>query len=92
MFVADRINKLFENEEKELKSNNPKILRKMNTYLRNLFVYFENVLHPASGWSENNSSKKRKSSKKATSLQISPECYNIRGAKKKDELRRNPAP
>lgn len=66
----------------------------MHTYLRNLFVYFENVLHPASGGSDSNPEKRKRKSKKNGGLQASPECYNIRGgsAKKQDKLRRNPAP
>lgn len=66
----------------------------MNTYLRNLFVYFENVLHPASGWSDNSADKRKRRSRKSGSMQASPECINIRGGflKKQDKLRRNPAP
>jgi hypothetical protein len=60
--------------------------------LRNLFVYFENVLHPASGWSDN-SMKRKRVSKKDNSLQSSPECFNLRGtSKKQDKIRRSPAP
>jgi hypothetical protein len=63
-------------------------------YLRNLFIYFENVLHPASGWSDGNLNKRKRVSKKNNSLQTSPECFNLRGsvAKKQDKLRRSPAP
>jgi hypothetical protein len=65
----------------------------MNTYLRSLFVYFENVLHPASGWSEGASEKRKRKSRKNSGLTTSPESYNVRGAlKKQDKLRRNPAP
>lgn len=61
--------------------------------LRNLFIYFENVLHPASGWSENPMKKKR-AGKKTGSLQNSPESFNLRGGvvKKQDKIRRSPAP
>lgn len=61
--------------------------------LRNLFIYFENVLHPASGWSENPMKKKR-TGKKTDSLQNSPESFNLRGGvmKKQDKIRRSPAP
>ncbi len=66
---------------------------KMNAYLRSLFVYFENVLHPASGWSDSGSEKRKRKSSKATGLTFTPESYNVRGAlKKQDKLRRNPAP
>jgi hypothetical protein len=63
-------------------------------YLRNLFIYFENVLHPASGWSDSNSIKRKKTVRKNESLQVSsPECFNLRGSvKKQDKLRRSPAP
>ncbi len=66
----------------------------MNSYLRILFVYFEAVLHPASGWSDsNNEKKKRKAQKPDTSIQPSPDCFNMRAvAKKQDKVRRNPAP
>ena len=65
----------------------------MNAYLRNLFGYFENVLHPASGMSSDNSEKRRRRSKKSNSLQASPDEFNIRGVfKKQDKFRRNPAP
>ena len=64
----------------------------MNIYLRHLFVYFENVLHPAAGWADNAEKRKRKA-KKNDQYQASPESYNIRsGSIKKDKLRRNPAP
>lgn len=64
----------------------------MSHYLRNLFVYFENVLHPASGWFDNTSKKKR-TSLKNNSSQASPECFNLRGSiVKQDKLRRSPAP
>ena len=67
---------------------------KMNTYLRNLIIYFENVLHPAAGWTDNLSEKKKRKSKKNSALRTSPECYNIRGGsvKKQEKLRPNPAP
>lgn len=64
----------------------------MNHYLHNLFVYFENVLHPAGGWSDNASKKKRTGSKN-NSMQASPECFNLRGGiVKQNKLRRSPAP
>jgi len=68
---------------------------KMNSCLRSLFVYFEAVLHPASGWSDNQVDKKKRKPLKIsdTSFQPSPECFNTRGIlKKQDKLRRNPAP
>lgn len=65
----------------------------MNTYLRHLFDYFENVLHPASGWSESVEKRKRKTRKAGSSL-VSPESFNTRAgvSKKQDKSRRNPAP
>jgi len=65
----------------------------MNNYLRHLFDYFENVLHPASGWSENAEKRKRKTRKSSTML-TSPDSFNTRGvvSKKQEKLRRNPAP
>ena len=67
---------------------------KMNTYLRNLFGLFENVLHPASGWSGNNAEKRKRKNRKSSSYQSSPECFNSRAAsiKKQDKSRMNPAP
>ena len=76
-------------------SNNPKILIMVNSCLRNLFVYFEGVLHPASGWSDNKGEKKKRKAQKLpdVSFQPSPDCFNVRGiAKKQDKMRRNPAP
>lgn len=67
----------------------------MNSCLRSLFVYFETVLHPASGWVENKGEKKKRRTAKSNggSVQPSPECFNMRAsAKKQDKLRRNPAP
>ena len=65
----------------------------MNAYLRNLFGYFENVLHPASGMSSDNSEKRKRRSKKGSGLQLSPDEFNTRGViKKQDKLRPNPAP
>ena len=63
-------------------------------YLRNLFVYFENALHPASGWSDGNTAKKKRTGKKNNSSKTSPECFNLRGTvtKKHDKARRSPAP
>lgn len=61
--------------------------------LRNLFIYFENVLHPASGWADSNPPKKKRVSRKNESPQNSPESFNLRGvAKKQDKVRRSPAP
>jgi hypothetical protein len=66
----------------------------MNTCIRSLIVYFEQVLHPASGWAERNSEKKKRRSKSIDDYSFtSPESFNTRGlAKKQDKLRRNPAP
>jgi hypothetical protein len=62
-------------------------------YLRSLFIYFENVLHPASGWSDGNSTKRKRTTRKVSSFQSSPECINLRGViKKQDKVRRSPAP
>jgi hypothetical protein len=64
----------------------------MTTYLRNLFCYFENVIHPAGGNDESADKRKRRS-RKPGGLQSSPESFNIRGtAKKHDKTRLNPAP
>jgi hypothetical protein len=67
---------------------------KMNTYLSNLFHYFENVLHPASGWSSNKNEKRKRRSGKGNAYQASPECFNSRAAtvKKQEKARMNPAP
>jgi hypothetical protein len=94
MFVLERsINRTLKNPGKKLKSNNPKILMKMNNYLRHLFDYFENVLHPASGWSDNAEKRKRKT-RKTGAKQISAESFNTGAgvSKKHDKIRRNPAP
>ena len=63
-------------------------------YLRSLITYFENVLHPASGWSDGNSAKRKRISRKVSTSQTSPECVNLRGGvmKKQDKVRRSPAP
>ena len=62
-------------------------------YLRHLFIYFENVLHPASGWSDGNSTKRKRINHKSAASQTSPECFNLRGVmKKQDKVRRSPAP
>jgi hypothetical protein len=62
--------------------------------LRNLFTYFENVLHPASGWSDGSSAKRKRPAKKNDFLYTSPESFNLRGStlKKEDKVRRSPAP
>jgi|GEM_PF-1272044 len=66
---------------------------KVNTYIRSLITYFENVLHPASGYEKGTEKKKRKPNRKRHSELISPENFNIRGAsKKQDKFRMNPAP
>jgi hypothetical protein len=63
-------------------------------YLRNLFIYFENVLHPASGWSDGVTAKRKRVNRRNDSLQASPESFNLRGGvvKKQDKIRRSPAP
>jgi hypothetical protein len=64
----------------------------MTSYLRNLFYYFENVIHPAGGTDETGEKRKRRS-KKSSDLQRSPDSSNIRGTiKKQDKARLNPAP
>lgn len=67
---------------------------KVNTYLRSLIIYFENVLHPASGWSADKGvGKKRRRAKRSGSDAVTPESFNIRGAsKKQNKFRFNPAP
>jgi hypothetical protein len=62
--------------------------------LRNLLIYFENVLHPASGWSDGNPTKRKRIGNKNNRQQTSPECFNLRGGviKKQDKVRRSPAP
>jgi hypothetical protein len=70
-------------------------MTRMNICLRNLFVYFESVLHPAGGASEKQPVKKKRTTIEATSYfsQPSPDGYNMRAvAKKQDKVRRNPAP
>ena len=62
-------------------------------YLQNIFVYFENVFHPAGGKQENVPGKRKRKAKKDHFLYASPESFNIRGGNKKlEKLRRNPAP
>ena len=72
------------------------MLTRMNLCLRNLFSYFENVLHPAEGSLENNNTGKTKKKTKinGSPLYTSPESVNIRGGviKKQDKIKRNPAP
>jgi hypothetical protein len=64
----------------------------MTSYLRNLFYYFENVIHPAGGNDESGEKRKRRS-RKSNDLQSSPDSFNIRGVvKKQDKTRLNPAP
>jgi hypothetical protein len=68
---------------------------KVNTYLRSLIIYFENVIHPASGWAtdKNGAGKKKRRTKRSGSDAASPESFNIRGAsKKQNKFRFNPAP
>ena len=67
---------------------------KVNTYLRSLIIYFENVLHPASGWADKSvPGKKKRKVKRSGSEAATPESFNIRGAsKKQNKFRFNPAP
>jgi len=65
----------------------------MNTYLHSFLTYFEHVIHPAAGKSENLKSKRKSSTSAAYSLQASPDCLNIRAAvRANNSVRRNPAP
>jgi len=65
----------------------------MSSCLHNLFTYFENVMHPASGWAKSSGEKRKRRSQKSSVSSVSPECFNMRAsAKKQDKLRRNPAP
>jgi len=69
----------------------------MNICLRNLFVYFESVIHPAGGAYERQAEKKKR---RTTTVNVSnyitqpsPDGFNMRAvAKKQDKVRRNPAP
>ena len=73
-------------------SNYPKLIFKMNGYLYNFFTYFETVIHPAAGKSDQRKSKRR-SSKPANSVQTSPDSLNIRTTvRTQNPVRRNPAP
>ncbi|HJW16909.1 MAG TPA: hypothetical protein VJ499_07305 [Flavisolibacter sp.] len=69
-------------------------MTRMNICIRNLFVYFESVLHPAGGAPDKQPVKKKRTTIDATYLsQPSPDGYNMRAvAKKQDKVRRNPAP
>ena len=63
----------------------------MTTYLRHIFYYFENVIHPAGG--TESAEKRKRRTRKLSELQSSPDSANIRGAsKKQDKSRLNPAP
>jgi hypothetical protein len=70
----------------------------MNRYLRKLFVRFETIAHPASGWLRSGAEAPQKGkSKKSNSTiirPISPDSFNVRGRsdKKNDNIRRTPAP
>jgi hypothetical protein len=67
----------------------------MNICIRNLFVYFESVLHPAGGAPEKQMEKKKRATVETSSYfnQPSPDGFNMRAvAKKQDKVRRNPAP
>jgi len=64
----------------------------MTSYLRHLFYYFENVIHPA-GHSDEAGDKGKSGFKKSGKLQSSPDSFNLRGnIKKQDKARVNPAP
>jgi len=63
----------------------------MTSYLRNLFAYFDNVIHPAGG-TPSNSEKRRRRSTRSNGSASSPESSNLRGPKKADKSRLNPAP
>jgi hypothetical protein len=73
-------------------SNYSKILLKMNTYLHNVMLYFEQVVHPAGGKSVAEKRKKR-SSASTVFPRATPDSMNIRDLyKRQDGFRRNPAP
>ena len=73
-------------------SQYPKLLTRMNTYLHSFLTYFDHVIHPAGGKSDN-TKPKRRTSKTAYALQASPDCLNIRAAvRANNSVRRNPAP
>jgi hypothetical protein len=73
-------------------SNYSKILLKMNTYLHNVYTYFEQVVHPAGGKSTADKRKKRNTAS-AIFPRATPDSMNIRDLyKRQDGFRRNPAP
>lgn len=67
----------------------------MKNFFENLFIHFEFITHPASGWFKlNNEERKRKGRKAGHLSSLSPECFNVRGtaAKKGTNPRHTPAP
>ena len=68
----------------------------MKTFFEKLLVHIECIAHPAGGWFSNKTGSPRKRKTETTGLQhtISPECYNVRGAKTKKVAshRYTPAP
>lgn len=57
----------------------------MKTFFEKLLVHIECIAHPAGGWfsKQTGSTRKRKAQTAGAPHTISPECYNVRGAKVK---------
>lgn len=70
-------------------SYHPQILLKMSACFHTVISYFEFVLHPSAGKSQQEKNIPR-SGKNHTPLLASPESINTRS--KQEGLRRNPAP
>lgn len=70
----------------------PKIHMKMNSYFHNLFLLFENVVHPAAGSLVSDKHKKRNSNM-LVNPKATPDSLDIRNSyKNQGGFRRNPAP
>lgn len=70
----------------------------MTNYLKRLFVRFETIAHPASGWlrggADNHQKGKSKKADHNSVTPISPDSFNVRGRSGKNDnyIRRTPAP
>jgi len=70
----------------------------MSSYFKKLFVRFEMMAHPASGWFRNNADALQKGKSKNTEssgvIPPSPDSFNVRGTwdKKNNNPRYTPAP
>jgi len=67
----------------------------MKTFFEKLILHIDSITHPSGGWLSQKSEGNRKQKVQPISIKnaMSPDCFNMRSAsKKQQQMRRTPAP